>query len=62
MGDERNIFLSTMPATRRDRIAALVVVGISAVLFICAVPFATVPLTPFRRSLRVINPRSPSTI
>ena len=33
MGDERNIFLSNMPATRRDRAAALVVVGISAVLF-----------------------------
>ncbi|MCK1516631.1 PAS domain S-box protein [Bradyrhizobium sp. 190] len=47
MGDERNIiFLSTMPASRRDRAAALVVVGISAVLFACAVPFATVPLTP----------------
>src|SRR5436305_1692056 len=27
MGDERNIFLSTMPATRRDRMPALVVVG-----------------------------------
>ena len=36
MGDERNIFLSTMPATRRDRRAALAVVGVSAVLF--AVP------------------------
>ena len=47
MGDERNIiFLSTMPATRRDRAVALVVVGTSAVLFTCAVPFATVPLTP----------------
>jgi PAS domain S-box-containing protein len=45
-GDERNIFLSTMPATRRERAAALIVVGISAVLFACAVPFATVPLTP----------------
>ena len=46
MGDERNIFLSTMPATRRDRMAALAVVGVSAVLFACAVPFAGVPLTP----------------
>ena len=45
-GDERNIFLSTMPATRRDRTAALIVVGISAVLFACAVPFADVPLAP----------------
>jgi len=46
MGDERNIFLSTMPATRSDRKPALVVVGVSAVLFACAVPFAGVPLTP----------------
>jgi len=46
MGDERDIFLSTMPATRRDRIAAIVVVAVSAVLFACAVPFAGVPLTP----------------
>ncbi len=47
MGDERNIiFLSTMPASGRDRAVALVVVGTSAVLFTCAVPFATVPLTP----------------
>ena len=46
MGDERNIFLSTMPATRRDRMPALAVVGVSAVLFACAVPFAGVPLTP----------------
>ena len=46
MGDERNIFLSTMPATRRDRMAALAVVGVLAVLFACAVPFAGVPLTP----------------
>ena len=46
MGDERNIFVSTVPATRRDRRAALVVVGVSAVLFACAVPFAGVPLAP----------------
>ena len=46
MGDERNIFLSNMPATRGDRMAALAVVGVSAVLFACAVPFAGVPLTP----------------
>jgi PAS domain S-box-containing protein len=35
-----------MPASRRDRRAALAVVGVSSVLFACAVPFATVPLTP----------------
>ena len=45
-GDERNISLSTMPASRRDRMAALAVVGVSAVLFAFAAPFAGVPLTP----------------
>jgi PAS domain S-box-containing protein len=45
-GDERNIFLSTRPASRRDRSAALTVVGVSAVLFACAVPFAGIPLAP----------------
>ncbi|KRQ96274.1 PAS domain S-box protein [Bradyrhizobium valentinum] len=44
MGDERNVFLSTVPATRDDRVAALVVVAVSAVLFACVLPFATVPL------------------
>jgi PAS domain S-box-containing protein len=43
---DRNVFLSTMPATARDRKAALAVVGISAVLFAVAVPFAGVPLVP----------------
>jgi PAS domain S-box-containing protein len=43
---DHNIFLSTMPASRRDRRAALAVVVVSLVLFACAVPFATVPLTP----------------
>jgi PAS domain S-box-containing protein len=44
MGDGRNISLSTMPASRGDRKSALIVVGISALLFACAVPFAGVPL------------------
>src|SRR6267154_4351009 len=44
--DERNIFLSTLPASRRDHTAALAVVGVSAVLFACAVPFAGAPLAP----------------
>ncbi len=43
-GDDRNILISTMPATSRDRRAALAVVGVSSVLFAVAVPFATVPL------------------
>jgi len=45
-GDDRSIFLSTLPATNRDRTAALVVVGVSAILFACAVPFARLPLAP----------------
>jgi PAS domain S-box-containing protein len=44
--DHRSIFLSTLPATRRDRMAALAVVGASLILFACAVPFADVPLAP----------------
>ena len=44
--NDRNIFLSTMPASRRDRMAALAVVGVSSVLFAAAVPFAGTPLTP----------------
>ena len=44
--DHRNIFLSTLPPAPRDRAAALAVVGVSSVLFVCAVPFAGVPLTP----------------
>ena len=44
MRDERNIFLSTMPATRRDRRPAIIVVGTSALLFVIALPFVGVPL------------------
>jgi PAS domain S-box-containing protein len=43
---DRNIFLSTLPAGRTERTAAAVVVGVSAVLFALAVPFAGLPLTP----------------
>jgi PAS domain S-box-containing protein len=43
-GDDRSIFLSTLPATSRDRTVALAVVGVSLVLFACAVPFAGTPL------------------
>src|SRR3954451_11389376 len=46
MCDDRTISLSTMPSTRRDRMPALAVIGVSAVLFACAVPFAGVPLAP----------------
>src|ERR1700709_1404649 len=35
-----------MPATSRDRTVALTVVGISALMFACAAPFAAVPLAP----------------
>jgi PAS domain S-box-containing protein len=42
--EDHSIFLSTRPATGRDRGIALTVVGISAILFACAVPFAGMPL------------------
>src|SRR3984893_5630277 len=42
----RNIFLSTLPASKADRRLALIVVSISIVLFVLAVPYAGVPLTP----------------
>jgi len=44
--DERNIFLSTLPASSRDRARALAVVGISTVLFAIAAVYARVPLAP----------------
>src|ERR1700748_3066428 len=43
---DRNIFLSTLPASRADRTAASVIVAVSALLFALAVPYAGVPLTP----------------
>src|SRR5215468_9822786 len=43
---DNNVFLSTLPASSRDRRIALVVVGISAALFACAAPFARMPLAP----------------
>jgi PAS domain S-box-containing protein len=45
-GNDHTILLSTLPAARRDRIAVLVVIGVSAILFAIAVPFAGMPLTP----------------
>jgi PAS domain S-box-containing protein len=44
--NDRSIFLSTLPATGRDRAIALAVVCISSALFACTVPFAGVPLAP----------------
>ena len=46
MGDERNIFLSTMPATRRDRMPALAVVIVSAMLFVAPCRLPACRLTP----------------
>ena len=43
---DRYVLLSTMPATRGDRTAALWVVSVSAILFALAVPYAGTPLTP----------------
>ena len=42
---DRNIFLSTLPASKWDRKLALIVVGISFVLFLLAIPYAGVALT-----------------
>jgi len=42
--DDRSIFLSTAPPTRRDRIAALAVVVATSVAFLVALPFASVTL------------------
>jgi PAS domain S-box-containing protein len=44
--NDNGVFLSTLPATARDRTTALAVVGISSILFACAAPFAGVPLVP----------------
>ncbi len=45
-GSERSIFLSTMPASGKDRTAAVAIVAVSALLFVCAVPFVGTPLAP----------------
>ena len=45
-GDDRTIFLSTLPASPGDRKAALAVVAVSSMLFAVAVPYAGTPLTP----------------
>jgi len=45
-GSDSNVFLSTLPASGRDRASALAIVAVSAALFACAVPFAGMPLTP----------------
>ena len=43
-GDDRNIFLSTLPATARDRKIAFAVVAASAIFFAAALPFCRLPL------------------
>lgn len=59
--DQRAFFLSTLPAGPRDRRLATVTVGISAAIFLAALPFAKVPLTPVSafiptyQSAQVIN-------
>jgi PAS domain S-box-containing protein len=45
-GKDRIVFLSTRAATPHDRALALAAVGVSALLFALAVPFAAIPLTP----------------
>jgi len=44
--DDRAFFLSTLPAGSRDRWLASVTAGVSAAIFLAALPFAKVPLTP----------------
>ena len=51
--DERNIFLSTLPATSRDRTAAFAVVGVSLVLFAAPCRLLAFRSPRCRRSLRV---------
>ncbi len=46
MSDEQRVFLSTLPAGRRERRLALAVVLASLGVFVAAAPFARVPLTP----------------
>ncbi len=43
---DRSTFLSTLPATPTDRAAAFAIVGVSAIVFALAVPFAGIPLLP----------------
>src|SRR5580700_4977989 len=43
-GDDRSIFLSTLPATSRDRQIATGVVCVSAIFFAGALPFSRLPL------------------
>jgi PAS domain S-box-containing protein len=43
-GDDRSIFLSTLPATSRDRTIAIGVVLVSAIFFATTLPFSRVPL------------------
>jgi PAS domain S-box-containing protein len=45
-GNDRTMFLSTLPASPGDRKAALAVVAVSSMLFAVAVPYAGTPLTP----------------
>ena len=45
-GDDRNIFLSTLPATNRDRHIALGVVIVSTIFFGVTLPFSRVQLPP----------------
>jgi PAS domain S-box-containing protein len=45
-GNDRIMFLSTLPASPGDRKAALAVVAVSSMLFAVAVPYAGTPLTP----------------
>ena len=59
--EERQVFLSTLPAGRGDRRLALAVVALSTAVFVAAAPFAKLPLAqvpaflPIYQSALVIN-------
>ncbi|MEK7438263.1 MAG: sensor histidine kinase, partial [Pseudomonadota bacterium] len=46
MTDDRHIFLSTLPAGRRERQLALAFALVSLGIFLAAAPFATMQLAP----------------
>src|SRR5438128_6035160 len=46
LAEERPVFLSTLPAGSRERRVSVVVIAVSAAIFVASVPFAKVQLTP----------------
>jgi diguanylate cyclase (GGDEF)-like protein len=44
--EQRSVFLSTLPASSRERGIAIAVMAVSSLIFLAAAPYAAVPLTP----------------